>query len=373
MSDRLTRIRAAMAEQGLDALMISAPGEEDLGADTRYYVAGFTGSAGVILITPARAFFAADFRYVEQAEGECTARGFEVFKSVGKRVEWLRQLFGEAGIAGKKLGLTKLDTTYGGYLGVAEAIAELSAAERPELMAAPPIIEGLRAQKDAEEVALLQRAINVSDLAFAELLDSLHPKMTERQAADIFRKNVQLSGGDDISFDTIVATGPHGAMPHAQPRDVIIAQDLPLVVDMGARVQRYCSDLTRTMVPGKPDAKFREIYGIVFEAQRAAIEGIETGMTGQQADALAREYITNAGYGEQFGHGLGHGIGLQVHEAPHLGSTSEDVLLDGMVFTIEPGIYIPGWGGVRIEDIVFLENGKPRVLSHAPKLTPAGV
>lgn len=373
MSDRLTRIRAAMAEQRLGALMISAPGEENLGADTRYYVAGFTGSAGVILMTPTRAFFAADFRYVEQATIECVPRGFEVFKSAGKRVDWLRTLFAEAGIGGKTLGMTKLDTTYGGYLSVAEAIAELPAHERPELGPAPPIVETLRAQKDASELALIQRAINVSDLAFAELLDALHPEMTERQAAEVFRRNVQLSGGDDVSFDTIVATGPHGAMPHAPPRDVVIEQHQPLVVDMGARVQRYCSDLTRTIVPGQPDARFREIYSIVHGAQRAAIEGIESGMTGQQADAFARDHITRSGYGEQFGHGLGHGIGLQVHEAPHLGQTSTDVLLDGMVFTIEPGIYIPGWGGVRIEDIVVLENGKPRVLSHAPKLTPAGV
>ncbi|MEP7216492.1 MAG: Xaa-Pro peptidase family protein [Anaerolineaceae bacterium] len=373
MSDRLTRIRAAMAEQKLDALMISAPGEEHLGAETRYYVAGFTGTAGVILITPTRAYFAADFRYVEQAAIECVPRGFEVFKSGGRRSEWLGTLFSEAGIGGKTLGLTRLDATYGGYLSVAEAIFQLPAKEHPALVPAPPIVETLRAQKDAEEVALLQRAIDVSDLAFAELLDALHPEMTEREAADVFRRNVQLSGGDDISFDTIVATGPHGAMPHARPRDVAIEQDQPLVVDMGARFQRYCSDLTRTIVPGQADARFREVYNIVHGAQRAAIEGIESGMTGQQADAFARDHVAKAGYGEQFGHGLGHGIGLQVHEAPHLGVTSSDVLLDGMVFTIEPGIYIPGWGGVRIEDIVILENGKPRVLSHAPKLTPAGV
>lgn len=373
MYDRLTRIRAAMADHGLDALMISAPGEENLGADTRYYVAGFTGSAGVIVITETRALFAADFRYVEQAAIECAPRGFEVFKSLGKRGDWLRRLFAEAGLGGKQLGLTKLDTTYGGYLGVAEAIAEMPPGEQPQLIPAPPIIEVLRARKDPQEIALLQRAIDVSDLAFAELLDVLHPEMTELQAAEVFRKNVKLSGGDDISFDTIVASGPHGAMPHAQPRDVPIAQHQPLVIDMGARVQRYCSDLTRTIAPGGADAKFREIYNIVHEAQQAAIEGIESGMTGGQADAIARDHITRAGYGEQFGHGLGHGIGLQVHEAPHFGSTSDDVLLDGMVFTIEPGIYIPGWGGVRIEDIVILENGKPRVLSHAPKLTPAGV
>lgn len=373
MPDRLTDIRAAMGEEGLDALMISAPGEENLGSDTRYWVSGFTGSAGVILITATRALFAADFRYVEQAKRECAAHGFEVFSAVGKRAEWLRALFGEAGLGGKKLGLTKPDTTYGGFLGVAEAISGLAAGERPELLPAPPIVETLRARKDQHEVALLQRAVNVADLAFAELLDALHPEMTERQAADLFRENVKGAGGDDISFETIVATGPHGAMPHAQPRDVRIEQGQPLVVDMGARVDRYCSDLTRTVSPGQADARFREIYSIVYEAQRAAIEGIESGMTGRQADALARDRITAAGYGEQFGHGLGHGIGLQVHESPHVGSTSEDVLLDGMVFTIEPGIYLPGWGGVRIEDIVILENGKPRVLSHAPKLAPVGV
>ncbi|MEO6397488.1 MAG: aminopeptidase P family protein [Tepidiformaceae bacterium] len=370
MPDRLTRIRAAMAEHGLDGLMISAPGEENLGAETRSYVAGFTGSTGVILLTATRALFAADFRYVEQAEAECGPRGFEVFRASGKRAEWLRVLFADAAIGGKRLGLTKLDTSYGGYLGLTEVIAGLPADERPLLTPAPPIIENLRAQKDAEEVALLQRAVNVADLAFAELLDALHPEMTERQAAEVFRENVKRSGGDDISFETIVASGPHGAMPHAQPRGVLIAQGAPLVVDMGARVAGYCSDLTRTISPGIADAKFREIYSIVHGAQLAAIERIESGMTGAQADDLARSHIARAGYGEQFGHGLGHGVGLQVHEAPHLGATSEDVLLDGMVFTIEPGIYIPGWGGVRIEDIVILENGKPRVLSHAPKLAP---
>ncbi|MEP6872191.1 MAG: Xaa-Pro peptidase family protein, partial [Anaerolineaceae bacterium] len=298
MSDRLTRIRAAMAEAKLDALMISAPAEENLGADTRYYVAGFTGSAGVILITPTRALFAADFRYVEQAALECVPRGFKVLKSVGRRVEWLRTLFDEAGIGGKTLALTRLDATYGGYLSVADAIAELPAGERPELVPAPPIVETLRAQKDADEVGLLQRAVDVSDLAFAELLDALHEGMTEREAAAVFRKNVQLSGGDDISFDTIVATGSHGAMPHAQPRNVVIEQHQPLVVDMGARFQHYCSDLTRTIVPGQADARFREVYSIVHGAQRAAIEGIESGMTGQQADAFARDHITRAGFGE---------------------------------------------------------------------------
>jgi Xaa-Pro aminopeptidase len=142
---------------------------------------------------------------------------------------------------------------------------------------------------------------------------------------------------------------------------------------MGVRANGYCSDLTRTFVIGPPDARFRAIYDIVFEAQRNAIEKVEAGMSGKDAHELAAMVIEKAGYGDQFGHGLGHGVGLQVHERPYLGRTSEDTLDEGMVFTVEPGIYLPGWGGIRIEDVVVLENGRARVLSHAPKLAPAGV
>ncbi|MGH2610931.1 MAG: M24 family metallopeptidase, partial [Tepidiformaceae bacterium] len=171
----------------------------------------------------------------------------------------------------------------------------------------------------------------------------------------------------------IVAAGPWGAMPHASPRGEVIREGDGVVIDMGALYGGYCSDLTRTVTVGKPDAKFRAIYEIVFEAQQAAIEGVEAGMSGVTAHRLASKVIGDAGYGENFGHGLGHGVGLQVHESPYLGESSEDVLEEGMVFTIEPGIYLPGWGGVRIEDVVVLVNGKARVLSHAQKLTPAGV
>ena len=373
MPGRLTRIRTAMADAGLDALLIAAPHEENLGGDTRFYVAGFTGSAGVMVITRKRAYFAADFRYVEQAGIECVPRGFRVFRSGGAAADWVPRLLAKAGLAGKKVGITRGDMTYGGFLSLNDAVRKMKKKERPQFVPAPPIVKTLRARKDPDELALLQRAVDIADTAFSELEGVLRPEMTEREVARRFCENVKAAGGDDISFDTIVAAGPHSAMPHAQPRDEPIGEGRPLVIDMGARYGRYCSDLTRTVVLGKPDAKFQEIYEIVFGAQQAAIVGIETGMTGRQADALARDYITARGYGEQFGHGLGHGIGLQVHEAPHIGSTAENVLKEGMVFTIEPGIYIPGWGGVRIEDIVILENGKSRVLSHARKTTPAGV
>jgi Xaa-Pro aminopeptidase len=162
-------------------------------------------------------------------------------------------------------------------------------------------------------------------------------------------------------------------MPHAHPTPEPVGADRPIVIDMGAKFAGYCSDLTRTIFLGEPDAKFREIYDIVFEAQRAAIEGIEVGMKTTAAHQLAQDVIDKAGYGDRFGHGLGHGVGLDVHEDPYLGKSGEGTLEEGMVFTIEPGIYLPGWGGVRIEDIVVLENGKARVMSKARKLTPAGV
>ncbi|MCO5202920.1 MAG: aminopeptidase P family protein [Chloroflexi bacterium] len=373
MTDRLTRIRIELQDRNLDALLVSAPGEEELGAATRRYVSGFTGSTGQVLVTRDRAIFAADFRYIEQAERECVPRGFEVFPALGARKEWFPKLIGEADLAGKRVGVSTRDLSYAGYLSMLDYLEPLPGPDRPEFVPAKGIIEKLRRKKDPEELALLQRAIHISDDAFERLETALTPEMTELEAAEVFAANVKAAGGEDISFPTIVAGGPWSAMPHASPRAERLGTDRPVVIDMGARYEGYCSDLTRTVVIGQPDAKFREVYGIVFEAQQAAIAGAEAGMKASDAHLLAQDVIAAAGYGDRFGHGLGHGVGLDVHEDPYLGTSSEDVLEEGMVFTIEPGIYLPGWGGVRIEDIVVLENGRARVLSHARKLTPAGV
>ena len=198
--------------------------------------------------------------------------------------------------------------------------------------------------------------------------------MTETAIAAAIEREIRALGGSGLSFETIVAGGPWGAMPHATPREEPIREGEPIVIDMGAVYGGYCSDLTRTTSLGPiANAELRAIYEIVFNAQKAAIENVEPGMTAATAHHLAQDVIAAADYGERFGHGLGHGVGLEVHEDPYLGLTSEDTLEEGMVFTIEPGIYIPGLGGVRIEDVVVLENGKARVLSHARKPTPAGV
>ncbi len=374
MTDRLDRIRAAITEAGLDALLIGAAVEDMFGRhdDNRRYVSGFTGSTGWALITASQALFAADFRYTEQAGREVVPRGFTVFPALGASKEWWPKLFREGRLSGKKVGVSRADTSLASWLALNERIDDMPSLDRPELVPAPLIVENLRRRKDAEELALLQRAIDIADQAFESLLARLGPEMTELEAAAIFEQNVLALGAESISFDTIVAAGPRAAMPHAKPTGAPLGECQPIVIDMGAQYCHYCSDLTRTVVLGQPDSRFREIYEIVFEAQRNAIEKIEPGMTGVQAHNLALDVIAARGYGERFGHGLGHGVGLQVHESPYLGLSSEDTLEEGMVFTIEPGIYLPGWGGVRIEDIVVLESGRARVLGHAPKLIPAG-
>ena len=374
MTERLDRIRAAMADEGLDALWISSPVDDVFGKHSmnRRYVSGFTGSAGHALITRYDAFLAVDSRYVEQAEREAEARGFRIFPYKDRWTSWVPRFVREAGLPGKNIGVSQADMSLGGFERLREAIDGLPWAIRPRIGPASRIVEQLRHQKDAEEIALLKRAIEVADEAYERVEAAMQPGQTEQEIALAVERAVRDLGADGVSFDTIVAGGPWAAMPHASPRPEPIAAGGMLFIDMGAQCPGYCSDLTRTTFVGDADVRFREIYEIVFDAQRAAIEGVEAGMPGSAAHELAHAVIRARGYGNTFGHGLGHGVGLEVHEAPYLGPSSEDTLEEGMVFTIEPGIYIPGWGGVRIEDVVMLENGKARVLSHARKLTPGG-
>ncbi|MEE8369575.1 MAG: M24 family metallopeptidase, partial [Dehalococcoidia bacterium] len=259
--------------------------------------------------------------------------------------------------------------TVASFQSIKKAIQALPVGERPKLLAAPPLVEQMRALKEPEEIALLQRAVDLGDEAFEAVAGRVEPGWTELQVAWEIEKYAREHGAEGLSFETIVAAGPWGAMPHAQPRDRPIEAGEPIVIDMGVRLGGYCSDLTRTIVIGKPDRKFEQVYDIVLSAQLTAEELLQGGMSGEEAHLLAHNVITEAGYGDNFGHGLGHGVGLLVHELPRLAKTSKDELKDGMVLTVEPGIYLPGWGGVRIEDMAVIENGKARVMTQAPKLT----
>lgn len=369
MKQRIEKLREKMEEAKLDAFWVTAPAEANdrqLSANRRY-MSGFSGSLGNLLITRDDAFIAVDFRYWEQAERE--APDYTLFKVEGKWKEWFTKLLGEAGVAGQRVGFQPADMSVKMFQTMTKRIKELPTTDQPKLLSSPPFVEQLRSVKDASEVAALQKAIDLGDAAFVNVSERVEPGWTEKQVAWEIEKHIRENGGDALSFDTIVAGGAWGAMPHAQPRDYKLRKNDMVVIDMGVRHEGYCSDLTRTIFLGKPDDKFKQIYSIVLGAQLTAEELIEAGMEGEKAHMIAHNVIEEAGFGDNFGHGLGHGVGLQIHELPRLAKTSEDILQDGDVCTVEPGIYLPGWGGVRIEDQGVIENGKLRILSHAPKLS----
>jgi Xaa-Pro aminopeptidase len=355
---RVDRLRAKLDEEKLDAILIS-------NAENRRYLSGFVGTAGWLLITKSDAVLATDFRYTEQAGLQ--APGFRIDRITGK-LDWVPKLCAEFGA--KQVGFEADSVTVAQFDRVKQAFVE--AKDLPQDIQLKPtlgITLGLRAVKDAEEVKLVSKAVQVADEAFEEVEKGLAPGITEEDVAWRIEQAVRRRGAEAISFDTIVGVGPNGARPHHRAgRDVVREGEL-IVIDMGARYQGYCSDLTRTVLLGRPDAKAKKVYDIVLVAQLAAIEMVRSGMTGAECDAISRKVIQEAGYGDAFGHSLGHGVGLEVHEGPGVGPTSQGRLEDGMMFTIEPGIYLTGWGGVRIEDVVVLENGRARVVSKARKAT----
>ncbi len=236
-----------------------------------------------------------------------------------------------------------------------------------KLVAVGGLVESLRAVKEPGEIELIRKASAITDAAFEYVEGTIKAGMTEKQVAWELEKALREKGSQPLPFDIIVASGPNAALPHHKPSDRVINKGEPIVIDMGAKSSGYASDLSRTICVGTPDATFKKVYSTVLDAQTAAMSIITTRMTGHKADSAAREIIQKAGYGEAFGHSLGHGVGLAEHELPRLGPGSDETLTDGMVFTIEPGIYLPGWGGVRIEDTVVMEKGKTRAITKARK------
>ncbi|NOQ44031.1 MAG: M24 family metallopeptidase, partial [Dehalococcoidia bacterium] len=323
------------------------------------YLSGFTGSAGFLLISETNSILATDFRYIEQAKYQ--APHFEIFHTKGELREWFPELVSSLGL--ERIGLEANDMSLAAYRQLVATIGK-----EHEMVPTEEIVESLRAVKDDGEREHIVQAVGISDDAFEEFSSLLHTGMTEKEAAWGIERLLREKGSEIVPFDVIVASGPNSALPHHQPTDRAILSGEPVVIDIGARFNGYSSDLSRTVCLGKEDKNFGKIYDLVLGAQLTAIATIETGMSGDLADSLARTVIEQGGYGENFGHVLGHGIGLAAHEAPRLGRESRDILTDGMVFTIEPGIYISGWGGVRIEDVVVLEQGRARVLSRARKI-----
>lgn len=355
MSDRLHRLVAQFPEKELDALLISAP-------ENRRYLSGFTGSAGYLFISSERAVLVTDSRYTEQATNQ--APDFQVMQVRGGW-DWFLEQLKETGV--KRVGFESRDMTVATYNSLVGAVKDDSALSQVSMIATAEMPEEGRVFKDQRELALLQRAIDASDAAMEAVCPNITVGMTEREVAWRMEMAMRDFGADGISFDTIVASGPNGAMAHHRPSDRAIQAGEPIVIDMGAIVEGYCSDITRTVVVGEPDETFRKIYDIVLGAQLTAINTVRPGMTGEDCDDLSRAVIAEAGYGDNFGHSLGHGVGLAVHENPRVSPRSPDKLEPNMVFTVEPGIYLTGWGGIRIEDIVVLGDDGAKVLSKAGK------
>ena len=355
MKARLERVVGGLGVQGLDALLISSP-------QNRRYLSGFTGSAGHLLLTPDRALLATDGRYSEQAVNEVT--DCDVL-TVGRGWGWLLESLRQSGCS--RLGFESSHMTVATYNSLVDAIKENGGLDRVSLLPAADPTEEQRVLKDVDELALLQKAIDASDAAMEAVLPTITEGISEREIAWRMESAMREFGAESTSFGTIVAAGPNAAMAHHKPTDRPVHEGEPMVIDMGARVGGYCSDITRTVVVGEADETFRKVYDIVLGAQLAAIATVSVGMTGEDCDGLARGVIAEAGYGDNFSHGLGHGVGLAVHEKPRVGPGSTDVLAPGMVFTVEPGIYVSGWGGVHIEDVVLLKETGAVPLSRAGK------
>ena len=352
-TQRIQRLRQRMGEEGLDAFFISSP-------ENRVYLSGFTGSAGYLYITPSSATLATDFRYTEQAGIQ--APEHEVVRIAGS-LDWFKSMVSDS--AARRVGFEGSNVTVNTYQSLTEALKELDPA--PQLVATNSLVDQLRAVKEPEELVIMEHAVCIADTAMEQVSARIRPGITEREVAWQMEVAMRELGADSISFDTIIAAGPNGARPHHRASDYAIQKGDAIVIDMGAKYNGYCSDMTRTFILGEADETFRKVYDIVLDAQETAEAAVRAGMTGSETDGLARKVIDDAGYGETFGHSLGHGIGVLVHEFPRVGPNSTSAIEDGMVFSVEPGIYITGWGGVRIEDLVVMEGGKARILNKAHK------
>ena len=354
LKNRIQKLRQGLDESELDGIFISQP-------ENRRYLSGFDGSAGFLLVTPRDKILATDFRYTAQAKNQ--ARDCEIFATTSAISDWFPKLMAELKI--KRLGFEA------GHIGFAlhRQLCDILNKDKSPLKLIPVegMVESLRAIKEPEEIELITKAAEIADAAMEYIRDRIQAGMTEKEVAWEIERFMRENGSDTIPFDIIVASGKNSTLPHARPSTKKINKGEPIMIDIGARVEGYSSDLSRTICLGDPDDTFKKLYDIVLGAQLAAVAIIKEGITGAEADNLSRVVIEETGYGEAFGHGLGHGVGLAPHEPPRLGPNSPDKLAEGMVFTIEPGIYLDGWGGVRIEDLVIMEKGKVREISKARK------
>jgi Xaa-Pro aminopeptidase len=358
--NRLTRLRTRLQDQAFDTLMV-------VRGENRRYLSGFTGedgqcdeSAGALFITSERQLLATDSRYMTQAEME--APEFEVFIYEEGLALSLPEILKMIGC--EHLGFESPRLPYGLFQRMEEQLQK--DASSISLVPTEGLVEDLRMIKEPREIEAIRRSLELSEKVFETLMDSLRGGVSEKELAWTMERALREAGADSVAFPPIVASGPNAALPHAIPTGRSIAEGEPILLDWGARLEGYCSDISRTVVLGSPDDTFTKVYQVVKDAQSMAIEAIKPGVSSQVVDGIARDHIGDKGFKEYFGHALGHGVGLATHEKPRLSPVRPMNLEAGMVTTVEPGIYIPGWGGVRLENMVVVEEDGAVVLNRHP-------
>ncbi|MGN1140567.1 MAG: M24 family metallopeptidase [Oliverpabstia sp.] len=347
-------MKSIMEELHLDAMVIADP-------YNMRHISGFRGGEGILYISESRKVLITDSRYTEQAEKESD---FTVIEENAKHKREV--ILSECIAAEDKTG--EFTMGYENESLLCAQFDKLKEALKVDVWV--PMggrVDALRRIKTEEELSYLQKAEEIGDKAFEKILTLLKPGMTELEVAAELEYLMKKEGAENTSFDTIIASGLNSSMPHAIPGEKKLEEGDFVTMDFGCKYKGYCSDMTRTVVLGKASEKQKEIYNTVLKAQLAALAALKAGVTGKSVDKVARDIITQAGYGECFGHGLGHGVGLFIHENPRLSPSDETVLQAGMVETVEPGIYVPGFGGVRIEDMVVVTEDGYRNLAHSPK------
>jgi Xaa-Pro aminopeptidase len=350
---RADRVRSRFAAASIDALLVT-------NLRNISYLTGFTGSAAMLVLGADGSVLVTDGRYGDQAEAQLAEAGVDVSVRVGRTMAVQQDLVTAALASAGRVGLEADDVSWSRQRTLASWLGL-------EPVPTTGLVEAERAVKDAGEVARIEAAANIADAALATLRDRLAERPTERAFAIELDTTMRQMGATGPSFETIIASGPNSALPHHRPDDRVIVEGDLVVCDFGALVDGYASDMTRTFVVGEPSVRQRELLDVVRAAQAAGVAAVAAGVEARAIDTACRNLITDAGLGDGFSHGTGHGVGLDIHEIPFLGTTSTATLVDGNVITVEPGVYIAGFGGVRVEDSVLVTASGCRPLTHHPK------